>query len=265
MTRIYLPPSIQRFEPRRVVFSTWIDHQPFGYDLVTALGPRLLVELGTHTGLSFFTFCQAMKESGAEGLCYAVDTFEGDAHTGGYDDAVFRDVEAHAREHYPGFTYLLRTTFAEAARHFSDETIDLLHIDGLHTYEAVSGDFATWLPKVRPGGIVLFHDVQARIEGFGVWRFWEEARGRYESFTFEHGFGLGVLRKAGGDRSADPELVDLLFADRSEVVQSRLRAFYVHAGEYLVTRRRDQRVRARAAAKAATAGGRRTPTETADQ
>jgi predicted O-methyltransferase YrrM len=159
MTRIYLPPSIRGFEPRHVVFSTWMDHQPFGYDLVAAVRPKLLVELGTHRGLSFFTFCQAMKESGADGLCYGVDTFEGDAHTGAYGDEVFREVEAHAREHYPGFAYLLRTTFERAAGQFCEESLDLLHIDGLHTYAAVSADFATWFPKVRPGGIVLFHDV----------------------------------------------------------------------------------------------------------
>jgi hypothetical protein len=65
-----------------------------------------------------------------------------------------------------------------------------------------------------------------------------------------------VLRKPGGDRSADPEIVELMFGDPSEAAQARLRAFYVHASAYLVAKGRidrDERLRARAAAKAAAA------------
>ena len=77
MTEIYYPPSIHDFEPKHVSFSAWIDHVPFGYDLVAELRPRLLVELGTSTGMSYFGFCQSMKEHQIDGVCYAVDTWEG--------------------------------------------------------------------------------------------------------------------------------------------------------------------------------------------
>jgi Methyltransferase domain len=238
MTKIYLPPSLRNFEPRYKVSSTWKDHLPFGYDLVAALRPRMLVELGTHKGSSYFTFCQAMKENRIDGVCHAVDTFEGDAHTGAYDDSVLGEVTAYNREHYSGFSYIMRMLFDDAARYFSEDSLCLLHIDGLHTYQAVSGDFRTWFPKVRPGGIMLFHDVQARREDFGVWKFWEEIREQHETFTFNHGFGLGVLRKPGGDRDDDAELLRLLFDDPSDEAQSRLRAFYVHASQHLQNMRK---------------------------
>lgn len=241
MTGIYLPPSIRGFQPRHVVFSTWVDHMPFGYDLVAALRPRLLVELGTHQGLSYFTFCQAMKENAVDGLCYAVDTFQGDAHAGSYDESVFNQVSQHNREHYHGFSYLMRMLFNEALRHFADDTIDLLHIDGLHTYEAVADDFANWYPKVRPGGIVLFHDVQARLQDFGAWRFWDELCAQREVFAFNHGFGLGVLRKPGGQRDHDPQLLRLLFARDGETAAA-LRAFYVHASRHFDLQRRVARI-----------------------
>jgi len=244
MTHLYMPPSVRHLEVLHMVFSTWVDHLPFGYDLVAALKPGLLVELGTNKGLSYFTFCQSMKENEVDGLCYAIDTFQGDEHTDKYDESVFNAVNAHNREHYHGFSYLLRMLFNDALRHFEENSIDLLHIDGFHTYEAVSEDFANWYPKVRPGGIILFHDVQARQHDFGVWKFWDEIRVQHETFTFNHGFGLGVLRKPGGDRGNDPELLNLLFEQQSEEGSANLRAFYVHASKHLENTRKLKRLTA---------------------
>jgi len=233
---IYFPPSLQGFEPKRMVFSTWVDHLPFAYDLVAALKPKLLVELGVYNGLSFFTFCQSMVEHDIEGVAYGVDCWEGDEHTDAYDDSIYDDVNEHARENYRGMTYLLRMFFNEALQHFKDDSIDLLHIDGLHTYEAVQEDFTNWYPKVRPGGIVLFHDVMAKIKDFGAWRYFEELEQEHdEIFKFNHGFGLGVLRKPGGEPTTDP-IFDLLFSGDEET-EKRLRQFYVHAGHFLEARR----------------------------
>lgn len=254
MSTPYLPPSISRMAAPYMVFSTWVDHIPFGYDLVTALRPKLLVELGTQAGLSFFTFCQAMKENGIDGLCYGVDTFEGDSHTKGYDSETYKAVSTHARAHYHGFAYLMQMYFSEALRHFSDATIDLLHIDGLHTYEAVQEDFTTWYPKVRPGGIVLFHDIRARLQDFGAWKFWDELEASHpETFAFNHGFGLGVLRKPGGARDADSDLVRMIF-DKTPGTAEALRGFYVHASKHLEYRRQAERAARKAAEAAKTAG-----------
>ncbi len=51
--RVYFPPSLQRFEPKRMVFSTWVDHLPFAYDLVEAISPKMVVELGVYTASHF--------------------------------------------------------------------------------------------------------------------------------------------------------------------------------------------------------------------
>jgi hypothetical protein len=230
------------FSPRRRAFSTWVDHVSFGYDIVEAIRPRKVVELGAYNGMSYFAFCQSMIENNISGLCYAVDTWGGDDHTGEYDDSIFDDVRHHARENYRGISYLLRMLFNEAAGHFEDESIDLLHIDGLHTYEAVQEDFNTWYSKVTPGGIILFHDIEARQSDFGVWKFWSELESQYETFAFRHGFGLGVLLKPGGARStAEHPLLDLLF-NGSKEEQHKLRQLYIYNSEYIEARNQVKRI-----------------------
>lgn len=231
------------FDPIRRSFSTWVDHASFGYDIVEATKPQKLVELGTYNGMSYFVFCQSMIENNIDGLCYAVDTWGGDEHTGEYGESIFEEVRQHAREHYRGISYLLRMLFNEAVDHFENESIDLLHIDGLHTYEAVQEDFNNWYPKVSPGGIILFHDIEARQSDFGVWKYWAELESQYDTFAFHHGFGLGVLRKpdANEQRNEHP-LIQLLF-DGNEEEQQMLRQLYVHNSEYLEARNKAKRVK----------------------
>jgi len=129
--------------------------------------------------------------------------------------------------------------FNEALAHFSDNSVDLVHIDGLHTYEAVSEDFTNWYPKVKPGGVIIFHDVQARIMDFGAWKFWEEIAPRYNTFTFKQGFGLGVLRKEGGGELTDP-LLKMLF-EGDNATHEALRSFYAHAAKFHELKRKVSR------------------------
>jgi len=36
--------------------------------------------------------------------------------------------------------------------------VDLLFVDGCHTYDCVKKDIAAWLPRMKPDGVVCFHD-----------------------------------------------------------------------------------------------------------
>src|SRR5262245_57272541 len=113
----------------------WIGHLALGAWVVRQLAPTVLVELGTHTGNSYFSFCQSVVEAGLATKCFAIDTWRGDAHSGEYDEQVFADVHAHNEQHYAGFSRLLRMTFDAALEQFADGSIELFHLDGLHTYE----------------------------------------------------------------------------------------------------------------------------------
>jgi hypothetical protein len=172
--------------------SAWWGHVPFAHWLVTALRPGLIVELGTHHGVSFSSFCEAMQRGHIVGRCFAIDTWKGDKHTGFYDDTVFQNLFGFIQSRYASFAELVRLSFDEALPGFDEGSIDLLHIDGLHTYEAVKSDFENWLPKLSDRAVVLFHDTNVRQDDFGVWKLWDEVRQRYPSFEFLHGHGLGV-------------------------------------------------------------------------
>jgi len=176
----------------------WCGHMPFSSWLIRNIEPQIFVELGTHSGNSYFSFCQSVTEENIATKCYAVDTWKSEEHTGPYGEEVFHQVHSHNETHYANFSRLLRMTFDDALSYFSDGSVELLHIDGLHTYEAVKHDFETWLPKLAPGAVVLFHDTNVRERGFGVWKLWDELKTRYpNNLEFLHSNGLGFLQLDG--------------------------------------------------------------------
>lgn len=192
LTDPLLTPMFHR--PSRMgVASAWYGHVPFGMWLVAQTRPRILVELGTHAGVSYSAFCEAVQTQHLHTRCYAVDTWHGDEHSGLYGEEVFADLARFNEQHYRDFSTLLRMPFDDALTHMADGSIDLLHIDGLHTYEAVSHDFNSWRPKLSDRAVVLLHDTNVRRDDFGVWRLWRELAAEYPAFEFLHANGLGVL------------------------------------------------------------------------
>jgi uncharacterized coiled-coil protein SlyX len=182
-----------RPQARSGIASAWHAHVPFAQWLVTATRPALIVELGTHNGISYAAFCETVLHEKLATRCYAVDSWAGDEHAGHYDENIYAELRDFHDGRYSAFSELLRMTFDEARGVIADGTIDLLHIDGFHSYEAVRHDFEGWAPKLSPRAVVLFHDINVLERGFGVARFWAEIEGRFPSFAFLHGHGLGVL------------------------------------------------------------------------
>jgi O-antigen biosynthesis protein len=223
-------------EPERLTqIPSWQEHIPFAMFLIACLKPRLLVELGTLYGDSYCAFCQTVKTLQLDTRCFAVDTWLGDEHASFNFTAALPDLRAHHDTRYSGFSTLLQSTFDEALPKFADHSIDLLHIDGFHAYEAVRHDFETWQPKVKAGGIVLFHDTNVLERGFGVRQFWDELRCHHPHFEFLHGHGLGVL--ALGENNT-PELQWLFHADPAQT--EVIRTLFHWLGNRLTLRRPGQ-------------------------
>jgi O-antigen biosynthesis protein len=197
--------------------SAWLTHLPFAAWIVAAARPAMIVELGVHMGISYCAFCEEVARQALPARCLGVDTFQGDGHAGIYGAEVLANLRAHHDPRYGGFSTLLQSSFDSALPQVAEGSVDLLHIDGLHTYDAVRHDFESWAPKMSPRGVVLFHDVVERQRDFGVWRLWDEITPSRPHFLFEHGHGLGVL--AVGEPPA--ALAPLFGADSQAAAQIR--------------------------------------------
>jgi len=85
--------------------------------------------------------------------------------------------------------HLFRRYSADAAEFFPDGSLDVVFVDGLHTYEGVSTDILAWGPKLRrPGGSFIFNDL-----GFGMFPGVDRAVD-----DFVRIMGLGVVMGALG-------------------------------------------------------------------
>ena len=163
--------------------SAWKGHRMFANNLVNNFKPNVTVDLGVDYGYSLFALAETNP-----GHVYGIDSFDGDVHAGHHSDAYLTVTEI-VKLDYKNIT-LVKGYFDDVVKTWN-KPIDILHIDGLHTYEAVKNDYAKWSPHVRKGGIIMFHDTVAFPNDVG--RFFNELNG--EKTHFEHSAGLGVLVK----------------------------------------------------------------------
>lgn len=76
-----------------------------------------------------------------------------------------------------------------------EKDVDFLFIDGDHSYSGVKADFQNYAQFVRPGGLIVFHDVIGLPE---VAKFWNEVKKgqRYqEIYAGNGGWGIGIIEK----------------------------------------------------------------------
>lgn len=141
------------------------------------LSEFVIVEIGSYIGQSTTMFADEAK------LVIAIDPFMND-----YDD---KDVTCHAAdiptevygkfleniESYKNISHI-RMTSDDAIKVLGNLKVDLVYIDGVHTYEQVKKDIENYKPIVKPGGLLCGHDYSNEGYVAGVYKAVNEAFGK---------------------------------------------------------------------------------------
>lgn len=225
--------------PDRMVDSAWLGHIPFAMWVVQELIPKVTVELGVHNGASLCAMLQAASNLNQNGRFFGVDSWVGDVHSGDHLPNVYWDLRSFQLQRYRSNSELIKKPFDDATDDFENGSIDLLHIDGCHTYEAVKHDFDRWLPKVRSGGIIMLHDTCVLDNDFGVHKLWSELRTEYPSFGFDHAYGLGVLRV--GPSRAENNLDDL-FESCGTNDENLIKSYFTRLGQAIMIKHDNMKI-----------------------
>jgi predicted O-methyltransferase YrrM len=120
-----------------------------------ATGRGVIVEIGSWKGRSTTWLASGARLAGLR--VYAIDPHRGSREDPAAD-TLNEFLDNLARSGLADVVEPMVMTSEEAAARIAGP-IELLFIDGDHSYEAVRRDAELWLPRVMDGGTVMFHDV----------------------------------------------------------------------------------------------------------
>jgi len=172
-------------------------------ELLKVLGelkPKTILEIGTANGGTLFLFSHVAPE---DATIISID-LPGGKFGGGYPKwrgVLYKSFALPGQKiHLLRADSHKRETLEQVKAILGGREIDLLFIDGNHTYEGVKKDFETYSPLVKEGGIIAFHDIVLGPEENvgGVPEFWRKVKDSYESKEIvedwsQNGYGIGVI------------------------------------------------------------------------
>jgi predicted O-methyltransferase YrrM len=176
--------DIYRQDPQQ---DMW-DYSPF----LREVAHGNILEIGTRGGVSTAAFLLGVEKNG--GHVYSVDIND-DCATLYEGHPQWTFIHANSNEHRPGIMRVV------------DGWLDILFIDGDHSYDAVCKDMGNFVQYVKRGGLILMHDVDPQVsaEQIAAWG-WvkDEPRRVFDEFVAANGwpakilpgrFGLGVITR----------------------------------------------------------------------
>jgi predicted O-methyltransferase YrrM len=188
------------------------------YSVARSLKPKVCVEIGSARGRSACFVGLALAANG-RGKLFAIDPHTKTDWNDSHSVDTFSIMQAHLESlGLTPYVEIVRKTSEEAAKNWN-QPIDLIFIDGDHSYEGVRRDWELFSPHVSPFGVVVFHDTiwdvdqeswkEYRREDMGVPRFVEELRKEgYPIITFPNDAGTSMIQPRIGGVPLRRESVD---------------------------------------------------------
>ena len=120
---------------------------------------KKVCEIGTYRGESTKIFLSEFKNIDEY---VGVDPYSVDFNSDGlFTPELVKEIEneflAKIKD-YPS-ARLLKKSSVDACKDFPDQYFDFIYVDGCHQEASVISDINSWLPKVKKGGFISFHDV----------------------------------------------------------------------------------------------------------
>jgi len=146
--------------------------------IVASRKPGTVIEIGTFNGGTLFLLAHVIAD---DATIISIDLPRG-KFGGGYPECKVPLIQSFK---LPGQKmHLIRSdshnpeTLSNIMGLLGEKKIDLLFIDGDHSYEGVKRDFEMYRRFVSPGGIIALHDVAAHpvVRVCEVYKFWHELR-----------------------------------------------------------------------------------------
>ena len=168
--------------------------------LVQDLRPARVLEIGTHSGGTLYCWCRLAD---ANATIVSID-LPGGQFGGGYTEERAQEMMSlfptdgqqlhlvRADSHDP-------STLEQLKSILDGKQLDLLFIDGDHTYEGVRRDFEMYSPLAAEGGAIVLHDILEHPADTecDVRRLWNEVKDDYRHVEItvppEDWGGIGVL------------------------------------------------------------------------
>jgi len=167
--------------------------------LVLKNRPKIVVEIGTARGGTFFLLSRISKR---DSLLISIDL----------PIQPLGGIVSKPKIFYKSFSldnqkiFLIRknshkrSTLKRVEEILNGKKIDLLFIDGDHTYNGVKQDFQMYAPLVKENGMIVFHDiVEVPLQEYvQVNKFWNELKKDYKHIeiveNWDQGrYGIGVI------------------------------------------------------------------------
>lgn len=170
---------------------------------VRSLHPQVVVEIGTARGGMLFCFSQLAAR---DATLVSID-LPGAPNCGGQTEterevfATFGPVTQSI--HFIPDDSHLAATRARLMDILAGRKIDLLFIDGDHSYEGCMADFDMYRDMVGSGGLIVFHDIclfPDQWPGAGVGLAWQQVKAQYGGEEIIDPDGVSSLQLSPGER-----------------------------------------------------------------